>query len=517
MKFLSDFFSKYYILGVLFVGYLITRLANITSLPLFTDEAIYIRWSQIARFDPNWRFISLTDGKQPLFVWIDMMIMRVVNDPLLAGRLVSVIAGAFSIIGIYFLASQIFGKRVNGRFISNRSVGLFASLIYLVFPFALVYDRMALYDSLVMAFAIWALYFEILLVRLKRLDIALILGMVIGGGILTKTSAFFFIYLLPFSIILLEFKKFSLKNLASLKPLFKWAGLALISTLFALIYYSVLRLSPFYHTINEKNGIFVYPFHDWITHPFTFFQGNLMGMFNWIYVYMSIPVLVLVMAAFFIKRKEFFWEKMLLAIWFLAPFLALAMFGRILYPRFILFMTVPLLVLAAYSLNYIVSRFKKTLVKAAVVVVFLIFMLRADFYIINDLSRAPIPFSDLEQYINGWPAGGGSQEVISILLEESKKEKIFVASLGTFGSLPTYSVEIYLGDNKNIEKEGIYPVPNTIPEGLLQRAEKMPTFVFFSNQDEFLNQIKNWPLKLVFEQKKGTGNSYTRLYRVVPN
>ena len=71
--------------GLLFILYFATRLYNILDLQMFTDEAIYTRWSQIARFDANWRFISLTDGKQPSFVWINMVIMRLVDDPLLAG------------------------------------------------------------------------------------------------------------------------------------------------------------------------------------------------------------------------------------------------------------------------------------------------------------------------------------------------------------------------------------------------------------------------------------------------
>src|SRR3989338_10802838 len=124
--------------GLLFILYFATRLYNILDLQMFTDEAIYTRWSQIARYDANWRFISLTDGKQPSFVWADMIVMRFVNDPLLAGRLVSVLAGIVSLVGIYFLASEIF---------KNKKIGYIAAVIYIIYPFSLVYDRMALYES----------------------------------------------------------------------------------------------------------------------------------------------------------------------------------------------------------------------------------------------------------------------------------------------------------------------------------------------------------------------------------
>ena len=179
-------------------AYFITRFVNLMVVPMFTDEAIYTRWSQIARYDASWRFISLTDGKQPSFIWIDMVAQRFFEDPLLAGRIVSVISGFFGMIGIYFLASEIF---------KNKRIGFIASALYIIYPFSLVYDKMALYDSLVTTISIWSLYLAILLVRRIRLDIALILGMVLGFGALTKASAFLSIYLMPATLLLFNFKQ----------------------------------------------------------------------------------------------------------------------------------------------------------------------------------------------------------------------------------------------------------------------------------------------------------------------
>ena len=480
------------------VLYLVTRLYNIMSLPLFTDEAIYTRWSQIARFDPNWRFISLTDGKQPLFVWIDMMFMRVISDPLLSGRIVSVFAGFLTMIGLYFLGKELFGKRV----------GIITVFLYILFPFSLVYDRMALYDSLVVTGAVWSLFFEILLVKYKRLDLSLILGMILGASVLTKTSGFLFIYLLPFSLLLFNFKSKNRKDL-----LIKWGILAAISVGFAYLYYSVQRLSPYLHIVDEKNAIFVYPFSEWIIHPLRFFWGNLKGMWDWVLTYTTWPILILILSSFFIKIK-FTREKLILFSWFIFPFIALALFGNILYPRFVLFMTMPLLVLAAFSMNEILKRLKRNYYKVFVVGVFIGALVYLDYSIINNFARARIPYLDSEQYVNGWPAGGGTNEIIEYLRKESKKGKIYVASLGTFGSLPTYAVEIYLGDNKNIGKGGIYPVPSEMPKDLLEKAKTMPVYIFVSNQEEFEKQITTWPIKELLKYQKGIGKSYAYLYEV---
>ncbi|MBI2031295.1 MAG: glycosyltransferase family 39 protein [Candidatus Levybacteria bacterium] len=494
-KFQTEIIASF--LGV--VSYFFLRLYNIMSLPIFTDEAIYTRWSQIARYDANWRFISLSDGKQPLFVWFDMILMRFIQDPLLSGRMVSTVAGFFTMIGLFLLGKEIF---------KNRWIGILSAGLYIIYPFALVYDRMALYDSLVGAFAVWSLYLWILLVKKPRLDVALILGMVIGGGVLTKTSGFFNIYLAPFVLIIFDWSK-----KRRLERLLKWIGLAVIVIIASYGYYSIQRLSPLFHVIAEKNSIFVYPLRDWLGHPFTYLIGNIKGIFDWFINYMTWPFLILIVLSFFISLK-FTKEKILLFLWFIIPFVALALFGRVLYPRFIFFMTLSLLPLIAFLTYEIFNRLNNKYIFYVLLFLFSFAAIRSDYFILTDFANAPIPKADLGQYINDWPAGGGIKEVVSYLDKEVKKGKIYVASLGTFGSLPTYSIEIYFGDNKNVGKRGIFPVPSKIPEDLIERAKTIPVYVLISNQHEFEDASKDWPLKLILEYKKGVGDSYTRLYRV---
>ena len=61
----------------------------------------------------------------------------------------------------------------------------------------------------------------------------------------------------------------------------------------------------------------------------------------------------------------------------------------------------------------------------------------------------------------------------------NQKRKNFVASPGTFGSLPTFTTEIYLGENKNVGKQGYYPIPSEFPQELADKSKKMPVFIFF--------------------------------------
>lgn len=481
----------------LVLAYFFTRLYNLLLMPLFTDEAIYIRWSQIARYDAAWRFISLTDGKQPTFVWLTMILMKFVSNPLLAGRLVSVGAGLLTMIGLFFLAREIF---------KNKTIGMISSFLYLVFPMALVYDRMALYDSLVGTFAVWSLYLEVLLVRRLRLDLALILGMFMGGGLLTKSSGLFNLYLIPFSLLLFDFKE---KN--RFQRLLKWVLLAGVAVVEALAYSSILRLSPFFHIIAEKNGIFLFSFQELLVHHFESSYGNLLGLWDWAHIYLTWPVIFLIIFSFFFSFR-FMKEKIFLLLWFLVPFIALAIFGKVIYPRFIFFMLLSLLPLVAFSLNKFAEVVKNKSILVLCYLLFLAVSFRTDFLILTNPAVAPIPGSDLAQYLNGWPAGGGINQIIAYLDKQAQKQKIYVASEGTFGSLPTNAVEIYLGENKNVDKRGIWPLPSKIPADLLIKVKQMPVYFIF-NQTQV--QPFNWPLKLIVRYQKGVGDSYMSLYQVV--
>lgn len=480
-----------------------SRLVSLLSVPIFTDEAIYLRWAQIAKNDAAWRFISLTDGKQPLFIWLVMIAMRFIEDPLMAGRIVSVLAGFATMLGLFFLGKEVF---------KNRWIGITSSLLYAIYSFALVYDRMALYDSLVGTFSVWSLYVSILLVRSLRLDLALILGMVIGAGVLTKTSGFFNLYLLPLTLILLDLKKKE-----RYVRFARWAGFALIVAVLTYACYSILRLSPFFHIIGQKNAIFVYPLKDWLEHPFIYFWGNLsVGQWDWLARYMTVPILLLAVLSFFVVRHHIK-GKLLLVFWFAVPFLALALFGKTLYPRFIFFMTLSLLPLIAFSIYNLRALIRRTWLFVVCLLLFIFLQLRSDYFILVDFANAPIPQSDLGQYINDWPAGGGVKEAVSFFTEKASKEKIYVGTQGTFGLMP-YALEIYLADNPNIKIVGFWPVGDVPPNDVLSASRKMPTYVVFYQPCDSCEKAglapKSWSLTLVAKYEKPAPARFFSIYQV---
>lgn len=490
--------------------YFFLRLVDLSRLPIFTDEAIYIRWAQIALQDPNWRFISLSDGKQPLFIWCTMMLLRFFQDPLLAGRAVSVMAGFLTAVGLWFVSYELF---------KNRRIAYLASLTYVCFPFAQVADRMALYDSLSGTFTVWALYFSILLVRRVRLDLAYTAGIAIGFGVLNKSTNFFSLYLLPFTLLLFNFSK---KD--------KWRRLIRLIVLLMVVVavsefmYAFLRLSGLFYMIKLKNALFIFPLSEWIKHPFQTFPGNITGLTNWLFEYLKIPYTVLIVASF-IDRK-FLKEKLLMLILMILPFFALALFGRIIFPRFLFFMTLSLLPLIAYGLNYFIevtlrltkkytkNIFTLHLVSLIVILAFLFYPVFVSYQFAKDPVNSRISNADRGQYSNNWTAGWGVRETISYLKSASSDQKIFVGTEGTFGLMP-FALEIYLKDDKNITTKGYWPLVGSLPDEVLNMAKNKPTFFIFY-QPNNINPPNPENLRLIFRKQMGSSQYYYRLYQVVP-
>lgn len=479
-------------LGILLSIYFATRLFNLTSLPIFTDEAIYIRWSQIGAQDANWRFISLTDGKQPLFTWVVMALLRLIpGDPLFVGRLASVLTGAVSLIGMWFLAFELF---------KNKRVAWIASFLYLISPFALMYDRMALYDSMVATFFIWNLYVAIRLAREVRLDLALIFGMTLGAGMLNKTSGFLNLYLFPATLALIRGK------------VWRWVILAGLAASLSQIFYSILRLSPFFHMIAQKDSVFVYPLAEWLKHPFQFLYGNISGLFDWLRGYLTLPLFLASFAPLLVLKGQPR-EKLLLYFYWIAPFVGLALFGRVLYPRFILFMVMPLLVLAAVSIDWLLSKLTVKLWKFAVICVLFFPSVWTDYFIIADPLHAPIPYADKGQYIDNWPAGWGVKEVVTFIRLESQKGPVTLYTEGTFGLLPA-AIELYFTDVVNVTIKGIWPLPSEIPDDIVVSEIAMPTYLVVNQSPK---TPPSYPLRLIAQFQKGNREDRSlRLYRVLP-
>ena len=92
----------------IFAVFAFLRFSKIYSVPVFVDEAIYVRWSQIMKAEASLRFLPMTDGKQPLYMWATMPMFKVINDPLVAARTLSTLCGVGSMVGLALLSYLFF-------------------------------------------------------------------------------------------------------------------------------------------------------------------------------------------------------------------------------------------------------------------------------------------------------------------------------------------------------------------------------------------------------------------------
>ncbi|MBI2309818.1 glycosyltransferase family 39 protein [Candidatus Collierbacteria bacterium] len=494
--------------------YLSSRLINLTLIPIFTDEAIYIRWGQIALQDPVHRFISLEDGKQPLFIWLMLPMLKWVSDPLIAGRLVSVFSGAITLAGLMALSWKLFGERT----------GWIAGLTYIISPFFLLYDRLALYDSLTTVLMIWALFLSVLLAETLRIDVALLLGMTVGAGFLTKSSAQFALILLPTTFLLFDWKE-----RGKGKRLLKLAGLGIIVVLLSKGIELILRLAPLSHMIALKDHTFIVTTQEFIAHPFERLLGNMGGLWNWMQAYATYPLLALFAVGMAYGLKKYKRRTTFLSLWFLVPFLALASFGKVLYPRYLLFMIAPLLPIIALGISEIVSLVPELRTDAlrerprsagrrevnpvwGFIITFLLisYPIWFSYKIIFDPLSAPLPKVDRFQFFDDWPSGYGINEVIGFIKVRAETQKIFVGTEGTFGLTPA-ALNIYLKDNPNVEVKGYWPISDGIKELTEIALTGKPTYVLFKDTQK---PNPEWPLEFIVKYQKGRGEVYMSLYHI---
>ena len=147
MTILKNKFWNGAIFAIIITGiYFFTRFQHLTSIPVFGDEAIYIRWSQIIKSVETLRFIPVTDGKQPLFMWVLAGALKFFDDPLVAGRTISIFAGFGTMISLFFASvfiANFSSKSLNIKtFLAdsiqkNHGLGLLSAFIYALLPFAL--------------------------------------------------------------------------------------------------------------------------------------------------------------------------------------------------------------------------------------------------------------------------------------------------------------------------------------------------------------------------------------------
>lgn len=503
MSIFSKFRKEILILSLLVLFYFALRLPNLTLQPIFADEAIYIRWAQVMQAEPTLRFLPLSDGKTPLFMWSLIPLFKLIEDPLLAGRLLSVFSGFFTLIGAIFLGWKFF----------NKKIGLFSGLLVVITPMLVFFDRMALVDSMLAAFFIWSLIFSMLLVKYLRLDLAILLGYFLGGGLLTKSPGFFSILTLPVTILLFNFS--SKKRQGRILKLF---GLWVVAIATALMIYNILRLGPGFDNLNSRNQDYTFsPAEVLLEHPLDPLIPHFNDLVDWLPKMITLPILILILcgiASSVYKRNK---EAGVLLAWSITPLFIEMLFLKTFTARYILFVFPPLLVVAAWGFTSIFDLVKyKFWIKFLVFLILTLpFALIFNYHLLTDPTKANLPKEERQGYLIDWTAGYGLKEIALYLSDYAKTsgKKVIVGTEGSFGTLQE-GLQIYLDKNRQVV---IIGGTGVISDQLYNSAKENPTF-YLANRNK--NAIPTQGLKVVKQYLKlkgfkGEENALT-LYQLPP-
>lgn len=451
------------------------RLPNLTLQPIFADEAIYVRWAQVMRAEPTLRFLPLSDGKTPLFMWLMIPLFKIFDDPLMAGRVLSVFSGYLTFLGVLFLGWRFF----------NRRVGLIAAFFITVVPYFVFFDRLALVDSLLASFSVWTLALALLLLEKPRIDLAMCLGYLLGGSLLVKPPGMFNFVTLPLTIL-----AFQWKPQKRTRRLVRLIGLWLLAIAIGMVIYNILRLGPGFSNLSARNQDYVHSPMWILEHPFDPLWPHLKDAWNTIPNMLTWPVfLTSVISAGWVLWKRNL-KAIVLLLWAVVPLFAELALLQTFTARYLLFPMPFLILLAALF----VDRFSSKIVIIALALM-AIMPLHYNYLLLTDPAKAPLPAAERRGYLEDWTAGYGFPEIADYLIDRSKKESVVVGTEGYFGTLPD-GLQIYVNGNSNIIVRG---EPASVSEDLHKTAKDHPTFYVVNKRRFIPNHIS---LKLIKEYPK---------------
>lgn len=445
-KHILKFFGLFLGLATL---YFITRLINLNTIPVFGDEAIYLRWSQIIKNVETLRFIPLNDGKQPLYMWLVVPLLKFL-PPLMAGRFLSILAGFLTLflITILFAIYQNFQSKNDeplSFLLESISKNIYSNfipaLVYIFLPFSFFFDRIAVPDNLLSLFGILSIMLTVLLAKFPRLDISMLLGVSLGLAWITKSPAIYF--------IVLAFTGYTI--LGNPKKIY----FPVISIIISYAIYNLLRLGPQFHQIALRNLDYVHPITEILKHPLDPLKPHFFDLINLYKSYISLPIIFLL----FIKLKKINKLFVYILLVFLLPLIANMAMAKVFTGRYILFTLPYLVILLSIGIINIPKKYSLLVTLLFVPNLFYIYQLSFNPY------NTKIPTSE-SGYTSGWTAGWGIESISKYLINQATTYNVIVGTEGYFGTFPD-GLQIYTNDIPQLTVFGVNNDLVDIPEKLI--------------------------------------------------
>lgn len=517
--------------------YLLTRWYRLTSLPVFADEAIYIRWAQLILHDRRYLFFALNDGKPPLYVWSLLPGLMTSLDPLWISRSMSVITGLLAwyagdkIVQLYAATSR---ERL--AFLPRKQLARFVfGIIYLFAPFWFFHQRMALMDLMLVN---WLMFSWWGLLRLHNqlsslsnkatalnhyrqlLTSSALAGVSWGLALWTKTPALFWA---PVFVLYAVWPWINQpKHWPTTSQLISrllWFGLA---GFLGLSWLGLLRISPAFGSLWGRSSDFTFSLAELLSGQWKVSIDNMGRIISWLSAYLRPEVLSLPFIALLISQhKRQHWQIMLASSVFFFP---LAIMGKTLHPRYFL----PLAPFISVSAALLTTEAVFLLKKSKNDLIWLVFwLLTFSFFLASwrfmllsfyTPNQTPFVWHDREQYLTEWSSGHGVTQVRDQAISYTQPGKrLTIVTEGSFGTLPD-ALLMYFDRHpaiKNLRIEGLaqYPVTN-IPDWVWEDAAQHETWLVVNSHRLQLPPSQQEKLKLIAKYPRPYGGPYLLVFQL---
>jgi 4-amino-4-deoxy-L-arabinose transferase-like glycosyltransferase len=500
MDFWKNVIIPHRVIIIISLSYFFLHLINLTLLPIFNDESIYIDWGWSHTHMPGHLYDALLDAKQPLMIWLFGIFQNFFADPLFAGRFVSVLFGLMTMLGIYTLAKKI----------ANAHVAVISTVIFSIIPIFVFYNRQALFEAAVACVGIWSCVALINLVRTPSTKNSILLGIILGIGFFIKSSSLLFIVSAIAILMLYIIVK---KQVVLLKSFF----IALVA-FFCVDF--LLLINPLFWETFSSNSRYAFTLSELLSFPISTWGTNLLGFFEIGFVFVTPFVFFASLAGIYLFRRKKLKNSMIFLLFFLIALVLEIISGKTQSQRYIVSF-LPFLIIPAAYVFYLLWKgavWKKSIVVISCMVPFVVSLLlifSPESYILQ--SEKVSRYSDVA-HVRGQTSGHGINEAMMYINEQSKGQPTMVLFGFNIGN-PESAVNLYSQRTPNLASmhidaqmfadiEKVECFTSQYPVFLVTRNDqRLGMDRYFTLEKSFLNPDKTYSVSIYTLKSNCVGNT----------
>ncbi len=451
----------------------VARLPALRSLPIFGDEAIKLHWAQLIREDPlHYALVSMEAPLPPLHSWLLALAFPLSADPLRAGRLLSVLFAALTVVFFYFFCVQLattFARESTVLPQQPRRAALAACVLLVFCPYLALHQRLAMVEALFVLESVAVAWLALKMAQAPQGKVAMALGFAMGAAMLTRQNLSYVLSLLPVLAFFLMPK-------GKRPSTGRFAGLLLVSFFVALGLWLPVLLKETGASLTERlihTRLLAEPMSAGARLRMAYANGS--EILRWLWTYMTPPILLLSVLSFawLVSRRAWRASAFLLT-WLILILGPLLLFGRFLFSRYGVLAAIPLLAASGTLLGGIneaaalrsLSLRRKGAVVAGFFSLLLLWPIRDIGLAARDWREQPLVPRDRWQFVSGWPAGAATEAAVKYLRRLSREREIVLLIPRNEGN-PMDTLWLYFSGARRVRA---YSVGDIFREPLLRKA-----------------------------------------------